>query len=537
MTVPLAELPGISALSRDYFQKPDRTAAFFNGDFRDADAFARQAEWVRTRAMPRQALVEILHEQNRRFGCGPETLARIDRLIDPRTGAIVTGQQVGLFGGPLYTIYKALTAVILADSLEKSGPSPMVPVFWLAADDHDLTEIDHVTVLDRENRLQVIRCLLAPAESKIPVSQVALPGEISHAIEGLADAIHDTEFKAAIIAALGEDYAPGRSPVEAFACWLTRWFKPFGLIFLDPADPRLRELGKEVFLREIDGDSPSTARALETTRRLTDAGYTGQVHLHPGRLNLFYCDPERRGVRFSEAGFAIKERPGILAKAELANLVREKPALFSPNVLLRPILQDTLLPTVATIAGPGEIAYFAQMKGIYAEFGLSMPIIQPRISLTLLERRAAQFLEKYHLQIRDIWAPPQTILQTIAPIPDIIHERLEGFHQQVEAGVTSLEADIAAIDPSFPDILKQTRSRIVQQVDYLAKKIEQTAAQRDESIGRQLRKTTASLFPGGTLQERVFNIVPFLVRDGPGLIERLSREIAIDGVDHQVVEL
>ena len=250
--------------------------------------------------------------------------------------------------------------------------------------------------------------------SRIPASALVLPPEIADCLRRLADLTPDSEFKADIFAALSEAYRPGRGWVEAFARWMTRLFPSHGLIFIDASHPRLKEMGGEVFYREIAEESAATPPALAASRRLRDAGYEGQVHLHEGILNIFYAERERRSVQWDGHAFEIKDPRETRSKEDLLALAKEKPFLFSPNVLLRPIYQDTLLPTVVYVGGPGEIAYFAQMKGVYEKFGLPMPVIYPRKSLTVVERNIDRLLAKYRLDISDLWGGADGIIRGLA---------------------------------------------------------------------------------------------------------------------------
>ena len=534
--IALRDVPGWPRLSRDYVEKSGQAAAFFNGDFRDPAAFERQAEAVRQRPIRRDALAEILSDQNRRYGCGPRTLARIDQIARDRAGAVVTGQQVGLFSGPLYTIYKALTAIKLAKILGARGLGAFSPIFWLASDDHDVAEVDHISLLDRDNKLQDIRCLFPSPGSKIPLSDRLVPPDIQDVFRRLDELTPDSEFKADVLARLKEDYSPGRPFTESLARWMTRLFGDSGLIVLDPSDPRLRELGAGVFRREIAGDSPSTRRALETSARLAAAGYDPAIHLHEGILNLFFIESERRTMESKDGAFVIKETGRVFGRDELIDLAGRKPALFSPNVLLRPIYQDALLPTVAYIGGPGEIAYFAQMKGIYESFDLPMPIIYPRHSATILENKIGHILDKYGLQLQDLWRDAAGTIGRIAErqIPESVRRGFALAFEHLDGDLDALKTGIAAFEPTLGEAAGQTQGKIRQQLEFLDRKVRQAAKKQDEIAQRQLQKSVDHLYPGGRLQERIYNIVPFLMKYGFSFLDRLDRSFEIGALDHQV---
>jgi bacillithiol biosynthesis cysteine-adding enzyme BshC len=523
----------------DYFHDYGKVREFFDGDFRDAAAYERQTERTLARRIPREELAAILREQNQSYGCGPRTLGHIEAMEREQACAVVTGQQVGLFSGPLYTIYKALTAIKLAERLSRNGPGKAVPVFWLASDDHDLAEIDHIVLLDKDNRLKEVRCGTPSGELKIPASALVLPPEIADCLRRLADLTPDSEFKADIIASLSEAYPPGRGWVEAFARWMTGLFQSHGLIFIDPSHPRLKELGGEVFYREISEKSAATPPALAASRRLRDAGYEVQVHLHEGILNIFYAERERRSVQWDGQAFEIKDPRETRSEEDLLALAKEKPYLFSPNVLLRPIYQDTLLPTVAYVGGPGEIAYFAQMKGVYEKFGLPMPVIYPRKSLTIVERKIDRILAKYHLDIPDLWGGADGVFRSLGEsgVPESLGRALSLAASHLEQDFEPLIRDIADFEPTLKESAQLARGKIVQQLRFLEKKIVRAAKKRNDIAVEQIRKAGDHLYPGGHLQERVFNIVPYLLKYGPAFVEKLDEAIDLDEHDHQILTM
>ena len=537
-TIPTDRLPHLSPLVRDYFYSFGKVQEFYNGDFRDPSAFERQARSAQGRSIRREDLAAVLTEQNTSYGCGPETLSQIAKIVNDKAGAIVTGQQVGLFSGPLYTIYKALTAVKLAQDLSRRGWGSFVPVFWLASDDHDVGEIDHIVLWNKDNRLEKIRCRMPSSDAKIPAAHRLIPPEIGECFRALEDSTRDTEFKADVIKCLREVYGPGRTPVEAFARWMTRLFKAHGLILIDPADPRLKEMGKDVILRELSEDSPSTRLAIDASKRLGQAGYEGQIPLHEGIFNVFYADGERRAIQSKDGALSIKGAESLVRKDELLARARERPSLFSPNVLLRPIYQDALLPTVAYVGGQAEVAYFAQLKGAYQAFGLPMPVIYPRTSLTLVERSVAHILNKYGLEVPDLWTQPDSLISRIAQkqVPASLEKALGRARSELRENFEALKAEAVGFEPTLKNSLDLARGKIDRQWLFLEKKIRQAAAKQNQTAGRQLKKAMDNVYPNQRLQERVFNIVPFLIKYGYALMDKLDRAIEIGEHNHRILE-
>lgn len=537
MLIPVDEVPRLPRLARVYWRDPGEVAEFYESDFRDLESFRSLSLKVRSRPLPREDVAAVLRDQNESYGCGRETAEAIEKLAGDRACAVVTGQQVGLFSGPLYTIYKALTAIKLAGSLERDHLGSFVPVFWLASDDHDLSETDRITFLDKDHRPDELRCPIASPRSKAPVSSLTLPPGISDTIERLGSSTPDSEFKREVLARLGECYRPGRPLAEAFARWMTLLFRGRGLILCDGSDPRLKSLGSGVFRREIEGASPSTAAAMAASRRLRDAGFAPQVRLREGILNLYYVDGARRSIRQSDGAFAIEGLPPSLPAATLLERLRQKPQAFSPNVLLRPVYQDAVLPTVAYVGGPAEIAYFAQMKGIYEAFDLPMPIVYPRISATIVERSVGHILTKYGLSVPDLWRGPDGLADADSKnaLPESLAGALRVLRDHNERDFERVEREAGDLDADLRPTLALVRRKIARQLEFLEKKAGQAAARRNETAARQLRKAAACLYPNGQLQERALNIVPFLIKYGFGFMDTLDRGLVSGEPGHQAL--
>jgi len=529
----------ISPLASDYIYAYDKVAEFFNGDFRNLEAFQNQTERVRSHDVDRESLADVLLKQNRGYGCGNETEKNIDRLTQGHACAVLTGQQVGLFSGPLYTIYKSLAAIKLAEYLNQNLSGCYVPVFWLASDDHDFAEIDHINLLDEDNQIEKIQYKSPLTHHKIPASKWMLNSEISNCIQRLHGLTRNSEFKPNILLHLSDAYQTNLSFAEAFARWMTHLFKSYGLVFVDASHPDLKKLGKKVFADEIAEHSPSTKQALETSDKLKQAGYHTQIQLHEGIFNLFLAEKERQAIRLKGDDFFIKEADQTYKKSELLDLLDEKPEMFSPNVLLRPIYQDALFPTVAYVGGPGEIAYFAQMKGVYESFGLSMPVIYPRKTATLIEKNINNVLETYDINIRDIWEDADKIFsETVKKqIPASVDEIFRNVSSRIGQEFQSIKQEILTFDSTLEKSADLASRKMNQQLKFLEEKILRAAKKRNKTVIQQLHKTKNNLYPGNHLQERVFNIVPFLIKYDFTILDKLYKEIDMENYDHQVIKI
>lgn len=539
MMVPTKQLPGLPSLVLDYFYDYDMVGEFYNGNFREPAAFENLAESVRSRSLPREKLASILKAQNQEYGCGSRTLDHIDSLSDEKTCAVVTGQQVGLFSGPLYTIHKSLTTIKLAQYLDQTCEGRFVPVFWLASDDHDFEEINHIHVLDKTSQIEKIQCSSETSCDKIPASNILLTEDVDRCLQQLDASTHDSDFKQEVLSDLKNAYQSGRSYARAFAMWMTRLFKSRGLVFIDASHPDLKALGKHVFYQEVADESPSTQRALEASKKLQDKNYKNQIQLHQGILNVFHSEHERQTIKTDGGNFHIRDIERTVTKDELLTQVEERPHLFSPNVLLRPIYQDALLPTVAYVAGPGEIAYFAQMKGVYEYFGFPMPIIYPRKTITLLEKKVDRVLSRNALHIQDMW---RTVDRTIAEIaqsqiPTSIDNALKAAKTHLERNFTSIKQEAVAFEPTLGNAVDVTFGKMNHQFQSLEKKIRQASKRKSALLAQQIQKAHHNLYPNNRLQERVLNITPFLIKYSYALMDRLFKAVDINCHDHQVVSL
>ncbi len=539
MKTPVSQLPGATPLMVDYLENFRKVAEFFNGDYQDSEIYLSRSDEVKSRDLPLGKLAPILKEQNQRYGCGFQTLEKINLLLERRACAVVTGQQTGLFSGPLYTVYKALTTIKLAERLNRTCEGCYVPVFWMASDDHDFREVNHIFVPDKNNQICEIAYNGHPADSRIPVSSVEVNSQISESLQNLHDATHPSEFKDGVFSSLTEAYQANSIFSESFGKWMMQLLKSFGVIIIDASDPRIKSLGVEIFKKEIAEKSPSSQQALHASEKLVKHNYHTQVQLHPNLLNLFYAEKERQSLEIQDGVVHVKGTNKKFQVAELLKLIDEKPHFFSPNVLLRPIYQDALLPTIAYIAGPAEIAYYAQMKGIYESFGLPMPIIYPRKSLTLLEPKIEKVLDSYNLNPQNFWGDVEMLINDIAKarLPENIENLIQNASSDITNNLQTLEGVVTGFDPTLTNTVENVKSKINHQMDILEKKILQAYKKRNDVISQQIYKAKNSLYPNNHFQERVLNVVPYLFKYGFGFIDQLYEAIDISNFDHQIVRL
>lgn len=395
--VPIGLLPGTPPLTIAYAQQFERVAALFAHDYRDPAAFERAAAAAAARPVPRGELATVLAAQQDVFGGGDAARGNVERLRDGDAVAVVTGQQPALFGGPLYNLLKAATAVSLAQTLEARSGRPHVPVFWIANDDHSLKSLDHVHAVRPDGEVVRIAWEHGREHDTEPVATVRLDAGIARALNAL-NALGPGDADARAL--LEDAFRSGELLSDCFGRLLARLFD--GLVVVDPSDRRLRRLGMPALAPELAFPSPSTEAAAVATARLAELGFRPQVSLRADRLNLFHGSPQRFRVRAGADGFQIDHGGPLVDGDTLRARFAEAPEEFSPNVLLRPLYQDALFPTAAYVAGPSETAYFAQLAPVYERFGMPMPVVCPRAGATIVDAARAAALRDAGLTVADV---------------------------------------------------------------------------------------------------------------------------------------
>jgi len=508
------------------------------------------SEWVKDESQrvvyddARRAKVsEILERQNRAWGASPKTLANIERL---RKGALtaVTGQQVGLFGGPLFSIFKALTAVKLAEQATTAGVD-CVPVFWLATEDHDLAEVNRVALLSEHGLLEPFtvesRAFQTDVVADAPVGTVKFGPEIDAVVERAATMLGDSDSD--VTTWLREAYRPGESLGSAFALLFARMFAELGVILLDPADRDFHELAKPLFRAAIERASELDEALLARGKALETAGYHQQVKVTSATTLLFEVrDGARTAVRRRNTGagggeFAVGEKR--ISAQELLDRIEAAPEKFNPNVLLRPVVQDYLLPTLVYTGGAAEVAYFAQVAVVYEKLlGRVTPIL-PRFSATLVEAKPERILTRYQLGLPDVLLGPEKVREAIAArsLPADLQARFSAAHASIEQSMLALQESIGKLDSTLIDTAESARASMTHQIERLQARVARAEQQRNEVITRHAEALSNALFPHKALQEREVAGVSFVARYGHALLANLYQKIHPDCHDHQVIEV
>lgn len=532
---------GFSKLFADYLSDFSKVQQFFEYDFHHEHNVLRRSEAIVDTFRHRDELRDILLRQNLELGAGDATVSNINAFGEQHTLAIVTGQQVGILGGPMYTIYKTLTAIKLARQYSKSFPQfRYVPVFWIEGEDHDFEEVNHTGFITQDGQPVGVEYQLdgKPLEKNPgPVGEIRLDGAFSAVLEQIEKLLPATEFKSGVMESIRSAYAAGVPMGKAFAKFLQTLFPESGLVFLSPNDPQVKRILSPLFVREIE-HFPSVSQLI--IRRSAELEERYHAQIKPRALNLFCLF---KGGRYliepREHDFSLKGTRQFYTKDELLTMARETPEMLSPNVALRPVCQDTILPTAVYVGGPSEIAYFAQLKPVYEFFGMGMPVVYPRASVTILEEKHDKVVGKFQIELEDLFDNPEKVaIRALESISDVKTEDLfTDATSRIHEILGEMRFGIQSIDPTLLTPLETTQEKIDALLQILRDRTSEAQKRKHETALRQVSKVAHFAFPDGMFQERMLNVTYFLNKYGFTFMEMLSSELQVGAFRHQVLKL
>lgn len=529
MRIEAWNVPTGQPLADDYWHRFERTGGLYEENPRDPASWERRAAWLDNEDRPRadrRALAEALLAFNERYGCSPETARHIGLLGDSGALCVVGGQQAGLFTGPLLVIYKALTIIRTAKEASEKLGRPVVPVFWIAGEDHDFDEANHIFTLTPELQAERIR-LEHPTGGREAVSQLKLrPEQWLDALDRLDAALLPTEFKPGLLEKLKQFAAQSETLVDYFACMMSWLFGHEGLVLIDSGDPAIRKLESPLFRRLIERNEELAAALLEGKNRLEAAGYEPQADVPENGANLFVIDGGDRILLYRSGREAFADRKGerTYGAAQLLDWAETAPERLSNNVMTRPLMQDYLFPVLAAVLGPSEIAYWGLTREAFRSFGLRMPILLPRTGFTIVEGTIQKNMQKYGLsaedallrleQRRDEWLQSQDTLR--------FGERFAEVREQFARWYEPILADLSGVNPGLGKLGATNRDKIVEQIRFLENKAEEATKAQFEAALRQYKRIGMSLAPEGKPQERFYNVTAYLNKYGEAWLKQLA---------------
>ena len=539
-SVPFSQVPGQSKLFLAYQEDPLSLRKYYPSAVASHTQISeRIPEVLANYRTDRDALCNALEETNRGIDAGEKVIEHIALLREQDTVAVVTGQQTGLLTGPLYTIYKALSAVRAAECLRGRGFNA-VPVFWGATEDHDFAEVNEAFVIDAGAGLTRLATDLVSTGQ--PVGEIAVDSSIDATVESLFGALRSTEFTPELRALVADCWLEGGTFSRAFERMLSALTSEFGLIVIDPLHPTIKRLAAPLYVEAARNAKAIGDALVARSQQLTSDGFEPQVEVETGYFPMFWQadDGARLSLRQAEQGtFRTKDKSRQFSAAELTQAIEDDPTRFSPGVMLRPVAQDYILPTVCYFGGGAEIAYFAQNSEVYLVMGRPVTTILHRQSFTVVEAKHRRTLKKYGLEFTDLFRGFDNVLPEI--VDRYLNSDLAGTFADVEEKINTelhrLDRELSELDPTLAENLANRRRKIIYHLGAVRAKAQRASLRKDEMVDRRITALFNELMPRGGLQERTLNVTYFLDQYGLRFIDWIDRAIDLDDKGHRVVYL
>jgi len=534
--LPFAKIPHTTRLFLEYLSGSPQVRKFYPRSANFQQWFKDEAADLRYDAVRRERVSGALERQNRAWGASPKTLENIARL---KNGAsvVVTGQQVGLFGGPVFAIYKALSAVKLAAEAQAGGVD-CVPVFWLATTDHDLAEVNHVEVPGAGGALVKFE---TPSHGvpEAPVSNVVLGKEIEAVVAQAVELLGGSEATLW----LQNSYLPGETLGSAFAKLFARLFGEWGVVLLDAADAELHKIAAPVYQAAIERAAELDDALLARGKDLERSGYHQQVKVTASSTLLFMLHEGARTVVHRRINGTPTEQFMVagakFSREDLLSRIANTPEQFSANVLLRPVVQDYLLPTLAYVGGAAEVAYFAQAGVVYEKLAGHVTPVLPRFSATLVEGKMQRLLGKYDLALTDLFEGPEKLRESIGAktLPRNLQRAFADAEASLNASLREVNGELGKLDPTLVEASKRAEAKVQYQLKRLHARAARAEVRRNELIARHAEELSQTLYPDKALQEREVGGIYFASRYGGDLMHQIYEAIRTDCHEHQVIAL
>jgi len=542
MFIDFSDIPGHQNLFLDYLSEYENVEHFYKRHFRAVDQYPELFKLLSQLERPhRAALPNIIKAQYGEFKYSKKTLQNIDSLASEKTIAVVTGQQLGIFGGPLYTFYKSITAIKLCSYLKENFDNyNFVPIFWLEGDDHDYDEVRVFSLLNNENQFVSIKYDDGQLDeiNRGSIGGLKFNQNLENVFNELASSLRETEFKSSLLELIKSTYQPEKTFLESFRKLMIHVFDEYGMIVFNPVDTNVKKILAPIFYKEISEYTDHTDYLVERSAELEEV-YHAQVKVKP--INLFYVEEnERLLIEPTETGeYRLKGKRKKFSKEEILAIVENSPEKFSSNVLLRPICQDYLFPTGFYVGGPSEVSYFAQVTPLYDLYELNQPFIYPRSSATIVEKGVKAILDKNNLSYEDIFTDEDKLIQKIVSASSEINlETLfDNSLNEIIVSLSQIDEKLVQIDKTLLDLSAKSKQKIEESLNLLKAKTLDAQKRKYDSTIRQISKVRNVLYPNNNLQERELNWIYFANKYGPDIIRWIFNELSINKFEHQILEM
>jgi bacillithiol synthase len=511
-------------LLEGYKRGEEAVTSFFHYNLHDKNIYEQRRSDLAQLTHPREELVAYLSAYNEKYGADEQTLKNILKLKDPRSVVVVGGQQAGLLTGPMYTVNKVLSILQFAKQQEEQLKVPVIPVFWIAGEDHDFAEINHVFV--EQDGMLIKRAisqkvLEKKAASDLPIDKEACRKWIREVFQAFGETNHSKQVLEFALQSLETSH----TYTDFFASLTIKLFAGTGLVIMDSASPELRKIESSFFIHLIE-ENEQLSKAVIEQQELVEQKFARSIQVDEQTAHLFYYEDERILLeRHPDHRFAGKNNEISLTKEELLKIARTTPERLSNNVVTRPLMQEFLLPTLAFIAGPGEVAYWAELKKAFELFRLKMPPIVPRLSYVVVERSIERKMEELHLTVEHV---VQSGVQQYKEkwLEENVKHPYDGYFekakQEMEEVHQTLRNSILQEDKTFKNVLEKNRNILQSQLDIIRKIVESKQLTKHKVTIKKFADIEHALMPMGSPQERVWNIFYFLNKYGLDFVAELS---------------
>jgi bacillithiol biosynthesis cysteine-adding enzyme BshC len=531
------------SLATQYIARDHEVCNLYDFHYLDDHAWETRALWLHeqsTQRAPRNQLVQALTTYNERIGNSIRAMEHIQQLSSEQAYVVVGGQQAGLMGGPLFTLYKAITLIQLAEQASKRLARHVIPVFWIAGEDHDFEEVNHFYYLN--SRLVIDKLKMnkprkqMTAISQLPVSAAQWEEVVDHVDRIMADSIHKRKLMERLRSRVIRD---SLTLTDHFAKMMAMIFEPYGLVLVDADDSELRHIESSMWQKLIKQNKPLSESFNYAKQFSEQLGYPAQTQFDEHYTHIFlYHENQRKLLLRQGDTFVDKKATVKLTLEQLLEIAQSTPQRLSNGVLSRPLMQEYVFPVLATVLGHAEIAYWGLTKSAFELMNMRMPILVPRIEVTLVEPRVKKLLSQYDWTVQDVVTGVYRTSNTMTALPT--NPLLEQLAELKAQFTTQHQSIVSQLNESHPELVQLGQDNLIliqKQIDYLSHKVKQADEHKQDSIYQQLACIEHSLVPFAKPQERVYNMLYYLNQYGDTWIHHMiQRTFAYDSM-HQIYEL
>lgn len=531
-------LPQRNKLMDAYRQDEQFAARFFDYGLA-AESYKQRAEELAGRSFQYGEIASVIERFMKPFGISSKAQQHIEELANGAF-AVVGGQQAGVLTGPLYSVHKALTVVLLAGEQRAKLKKPVVPVFWIAGEDHDIHEINHTYTADKGQAVK--RQFKQAVVLKTTASDTVYdPKEMASFINKIFRSYGETPHTKKLLSQVQNAAAANETYTGFFTALMNELFENYGLLLLDAAYKPLREMESAYFSQMIENAQQVAQSVYRTEQQFDSLGFGKPIESEAHDANLFYVHETGRVLLKRQDGKFINEQSGLsFDEQELHEIAQNEPWLLSNNVVTRPIMQDFVLPVLAFVGGPGEIAYWALLKEAFHLLGIRMPLVVPRLSITLVDRQVQEALKMTGVSLQEVFAGKLPAIQEewlSKQRDERFDQLLSETKQQLNGQYAEIHEHIKTADPGMLPVLEKNLHFVNSQLAYLQKEKERSLLSRHEVQYNRYDTINEQIFPGGSLQERLYSPYAYMNQFGSGLISELMEQPFVFDGSHQVVYL